>query len=69
MTEYQEIVGTPESEEEHREQSNPLNSRTKTANWLSSTLKTGVRKSDLSEQEVLNIAENAVKQAGADNHG
>ena len=65
MTEYTDIVANPEQErkEKHRKKSNPLNSRNKTTKWLSSTLKTGLKQSDLSKKEVLAIAENAVKEA------
>jgi hypothetical protein len=64
MTEYTEIVGQPQQErkEEHKKKSNPLNSRSTTTKWLSSTLKTGLKQSDLTKKEVLKIAENAVKE-------
>lgn len=65
MTEYKDIVAKPENqtEEQHRKKSNPLNSRKKTTKWLTSTLKTGMKKSDLTKKEILKIAENAVKEA------
>jgi hypothetical protein len=65
MTEYSDIVANSgeKRDEEHRKKSNPLNSRNKTTKWLSSTLKTGLKQSDLSKKEVLAIAENAVKEA------
>jgi hypothetical protein len=64
MTEYQDIIASPEQErkEKHRKKSNPLNSRNKTTKWLSSTLKTCLKQSDLSKKEVLAIAENTVKE-------
>ncbi len=67
MTEYNDIIANPEKErkEKHRKKSNPLNSRNKTTKWLSSTLKTGLKQSDLTKKEVLTIAENAVKEASA----
>jgi|APHM01.1.fsa_nt_gi hypothetical protein len=67
MTEYTDIVTEPEKErkERHRKKSNPLNSRNKTTKWLRSTLKTGIKKSELSKKEVLAIAENAVKETSA----
>jgi hypothetical protein len=69
MTEYNDIVANPDQErgEKHREKSNPLNSRNKTTKWLSSTLKTGLKQSELTEKEILTIAENAVKEASGEN--
>ena len=63
MKEYTDIVGRPkESPSEHKERSNPLNSRTKTAKWIRSTVQTGVRKSELEGSEVIKVVENAVKE-------
>lgn len=63
MTEYTDIVGHPnESSSEHKERSNPLNSRTKTAKWIRSTIHTGIQKSSLKGTEVVAIVENAVRE-------
>ena len=51
-----------ERTQNHKQNSNPLNSRTQTAKWIRSTVQTGVRKSELDGSEVIKVVENAVKE-------